>query len=360
MADPSLSTTDTPAVSTMSPSMPRMAALFPALVQSFLVIFFGYCAGKWRLISASGINGIARYTGTFALPALLFSEMLMLRFEVVDWRFLAAILLSKSIVFFVTFILTFLILRLRDDEALAVACLAAIFSTQSNDFALGLPILTAVYNDDFHPEFLQYVYLLAPISLVILNPPAFVLLEWTTRAAAENDQDSPPAGISPTPRRSVLKMMLRVFVGVLVNPIVFMTLLGLIFNLSIGGDVSWLADLLQSLKSSYGATALFLLGLTMVDRIKATFTFNNLLLPSLFIFAKLIVMPLVNRNMTTVVVEAVGDAESSTASANVTLQEQLSMFGFLYGTFPTAPTVFVFATQYGIRAEVSNFLLLDL
>ena len=358
MDDQNLSSTSGP-ISTVSPSMPRMGHLFPALVQSFLIIFFGYCAGKWRLISADGLNGIGRYTGTFALPALLFSQMLTLRFDVVDWRFLAAILLSKSVVFFVVFVLTFLILRLRNDAASSVASLAAIFATQSNDFALGLPILAAVYDENFHPEFIQYVYLLAPISLVILNPIGFVLLEWNGRRRTESLSNSSLTEDDATPRRSVAKMMLRVFVGVLINPIVFMTLLGLIFNLSIRSDVTWLADSLQSLKASYGATALFLLGLTMVDRIKATFSFNNLLLPSMLIFAKLIVMPLVNRNMTSVIVEAVGDAAASSARTNVTMQEELSMFGFLYGTFPTSPTVFVIAAQFGVETEVGGSIGLE-
>ena len=30
----------------------------------------------------------------------------------------------------------------------------------------------------------------------------------------------------------------------------------------------------------------------------------------------------------------------------------ISTFGFLYGTFPTAPTVFVFASQYSLAMEI--------
>lgn len=43
------------------------------------------------------------------------------------------------------------------------------------------------------------------------------------------------------------------------------------------------------------------------------------------------------------------------ASVNETLD--LSTYGFLYGTFPAAPTVFVFATQYNLDVDlVSNLL----
>ena len=38
---------------------------------------------------------------------------------------------------------------------------------------------------------------------------------------------------------------------------------------------------------------------------------------------------------------------------NVTAtQEDIATFGFLLGTFPTAPTVFVFASQYSLAMEI--------
>ena len=36
-------------------------------------------------------------------------------------------------------------------------------------------------------------------------------------------------------------------------------------------------------------------------------------------------------------------------------REKISTFGFLYGTFPTAPTVFVFASQYNIAMEIVSY-----
>ena len=35
-------------------------------------------------------------------------------------------------------------------------------------------------------------------------------------------------------------------------------------------------------------------------------------------------------------------------------QDDIATFGFLLGTFPTAPTVFVFASQYSLAMEVVN------
>jgi len=55
-----------------------------------------------------------------------------------------------------------------------------------------------------------------------------------------------------------------------------------------------------------------------------------------------LVLPLVTREMVT--------SFHSGADANETLD--LSNFGFLYGTFPTAPGVFVYATQFNVDADV--------
>lgn len=54
------------------------------------------------------------------------------------------------------------------------------------------------------------------------------------------------------------------------------------------------------------------------------------------------VLPLVTREVVSLV--HAGD------SVNETLD--LSTYGFLYGTFPSAPTVFVFATQYNLDIDL--------
>ena len=36
-------------------------------------------------------------------------------------------------------------------------------------------------------------------------------------------------------------------------------------------------------------------------------------------------------------------------------RDDISTFGFLLGTFPTAPTVFVFASQYKLAMEIVSF-----
>ena len=42
---------------------------------------------------------------------------------------------------------------------------------------------------------------------------------------------------------------------------------------------------------------------------------------------------------------------------NGSSKDDIATFGFLMGTFPTAPTVFVFASQYHVAMEIVKNLL---
>ena len=72
------------------------------------------------------------------------------------------------------------------------------------EFFLRYPILKAIYGQS-HPEYSSYMYLLAPISLVILNPIGFIILE-VGRANASNS-GSPNADV---PRRSKWHILFQV------------------------------------------------------------------------------------------------------------------------------------------------------
>jgi predicted permease len=147
--------------------------LYPALVQVFAIILIGYLAGVFGIMTKSQMLGLNRFVGTFALPALLFRSIAILDFSSVNWLFLTSVFLSKACVFFLAIGLTLLTLRPLN---IGLAAVFAIFVSQSNDFALGFPIVNAIYNET-HPDYLHYIYLIAPISLCILNPIAFLLME---------------------------------------------------------------------------------------------------------------------------------------------------------------------------------------
>jgi len=54
------------------------------------------------------------------------------------------------------------------------------------------------------------------------------------------------------------------------------------------------------------------------------------------------------------VTRALGCGSSTNSTADY------SMFGFLYGTFPSAPSVFLYSTQYGVGEDLVSLILLHL
>lgn len=112
--------------------------LFPALVECFGIILCGYVAGRTNIISGSQAKGLGSFVSTFALPALLFKNMVLLDFGNVIWPFLWSILVAKVCVFAIVCTLTLVVAS--PDSRFSKAGIFSIFATQSNDFALGYPI----------------------------------------------------------------------------------------------------------------------------------------------------------------------------------------------------------------------------
>lgn len=358
--------------------------LYPAILQCFVVVAGGYIAGRSGHVTASQGRGIATFVSTFCLPALLFRSMCTLDFSQVNWQFLLAILIAKATVFIIVGSVTLLVKRPLN---LGAAGLFAIFSTQSNDFALGYPILQALYQDT-HPEYLNYIYLISPISLLLLNPIGFTLMEIhrhrtphsdtasalcgssdnvgecgagdkitpakNTQRGSRKRQDStrsngslsgqtvPSGGSSvspPPPPPSCGKAALLVAQGVLLNPIVFMTAIGIVGNFVFDQQVPRiLDDILEVLGNAFSACALFYLGLSMVGKVQSQVGLA-MVVPVLLIFAKSLLLPLVTW-------EVVGWLQ-----LNPNVSQSLSMYGFLYGTFPSAPSVVLYATHYGMGQD---------
>ncbi|PBC32634.1 Integral membrane protein [Apis cerana cerana] len=253
--------------------------LYLALIQCFAIILCGYIAGRFDVITKIEANGLNTFVGTFALPSLIFMSLAKLNFTLVNWKFLFAVLLAKSCVFFVVLSISLIIKRTSNPGC---AALFAIFTTQSNDFAIGYPMIHALYGKT-HPEYAAYLYLMAPISLVILNPIGFVLLE----------------------------------IGIMLNPVLLMTVLGIFGNLVFSHVVpAVLATVLNVFGNAFSASALFLLGLMMVGKVHK-------------LKGTALVIP-----------------------ENATDTQDLSTYGFLYGTIPTAPALFIFTLRYNLEIDL--------
>ncbi|XP_038593339.1 integral membrane protein GPR155 isoform X1 [Micropterus salmoides] len=303
--------------------------LFPALLECFGIILCGYIAGRADIITESQAKGLGNFVSKFALPALLFKNMVLLDFGDVIWSFLWSVLIAKVTVFVLVCVLTLIVAS--PDNRYSKAGLYAIFATQSNDFALGYPIVDALYRSTY-PEYLQYIYLVAPVSLMLLNPIGFALCEVQKWRQASHSQHSTFAIVGV------------VVLQVLKNPVVFVVIIGIIAHFALGQQIpAVLSEFIDGLANSFGGAALFYLGLTMVGQLRKLTRDTGVAL-ILLITAKLLVMPLVCKDMVDIL-----DVGVNSTSANHT---SLSNFAFLYGVFPTAPSVAIYAGHYNMELEV--------
>ncbi|NWW13467.1 GP155 protein, partial [Oreocharis arfaki] len=309
-----------------TPSM-SISRLFPALLECFGIILCGYIAGRANIITATQAKGLGNFVSRFALPALLFKNMVVLNFSNVNWSFLYSVLVAKAAVFFLVCVLTLLVAS--PENRFSKAGLFPIFATQSNDFALGYPIVEALYQTTY-PEYLQYIYLVAPISLMMLNPLGFIFCEiqkWRN---------------NHTVSQSKIKIVGLALLRVLQNPIVFMVFIGIASNFILGQKIpEYLENFLDGLGSSFSGSALFYLGLTMVGQTKKL-TKGMFVALILLITAKLLMMPFLCREM----VELLDKSDS------VVNHTSLSNYAFLYGVFPAAPGVAIFASQFNMEVGI--------
>ncbi|XP_017760807.1 PREDICTED: integral membrane protein GPR155 [Eufriesea mexicana] len=301
-----------------------MDNLYLALIQCFAIILCGYIAGRFDIITKTEANGLNTFVGTFALPSLIFMSLAKLNFTLVNWKFLFAVLLAKSFVFLIVLGISLVIKRQSNPGC---AALFAIFTTQSNDFAIGYPMIHALYGKT-HPEYTAYLYLMAPISLAILNPIGFVLLEIGKRYGEDH--------------RSYREMICSIAKGIALNPVLLMTVLGIFGNLGFSHLVpAALATVLDVFGNAFSASALFLLGLMMVGKVHKLKGIA-LVIPGILILVKLLILPLVIRESIILL----------NAGENATDTQDLSTYGFLYGTIPTAPALFIFTVRYNLEIDL--------
>ena len=121
-------------------------------------------------------------------------------------------------------------------------------------------IVQATFNQPFNEYLLSYVYLAAPISLAILNPLGFALLEYEK---AKDEAISAPKYEKVTNKNKGLirKIVFNTVKGIVTNPFVFMIVFGIAFNFILKQSLPiWAEGLFKTLANAYGATALFYLG----------------------------------------------------------------------------------------------------
>lgn len=296
--------------------------LLPALVQCFGIMLLGYILGRFQILGQKEAGGISKFVQYLALPALIFESISTMSFSEVKWEFIASIFVSKAFIFICVVSMTILLTHPVD---LGKSGIYAIAATQSNDFALAYPMILSLYKNS-HPDYPSYLYMVAPIQLLILNTIGFFIIEMHNQK------------FDNTSKCHAWKIWKRT----LKNPIVFMIIIGLLWNISFGNKVLPIFDnLIKTLSAAFPATALLLVGHTMACKNKKSENHISITV-ALLIITKNLLLPILIQKVSAFMLQNSSDDEI----------QSFSNFGFLYGTIPTAPSAYVFASQFDISVDV--------
>ena len=176
--------------------------LIPALSQTFCIILTGFVS--YEAFGPKGQRALELLVTRYALPCVVMVGIAGIDLTRVNWTFVLAVFIAKTVTFAVTVAATLTTASREGDQApeqaargigaaahasyqrrmaMKKAAIRGMFTTLSNDFALGVPIFNAL----FRPEFTSYIYLVAPITLVLLNPIAFVIIEMNKIGPEEEE-----------------------------------------------------------------------------------------------------------------------------------------------------------------------------
>ncbi|XP_064456967.1 lysosomal cholesterol signaling protein-like [Ornithodoros turicata] len=304
------------------------------LVRCFIILALGYLAARFHLIQGREVKGLDLFTSHFCLSALIFFNLCHIDLRNVAWEAIGGILLGKCLLFALVMAGMMVV---GQPGNLANVGLYCIFVTQVNDFGLAYPLLDSLYRRK-HPSYASYMYLVAPLSLVALNPIGFLLME--VEKVRRDSKRSLMDGKKMKVSRVVLKACWTVTVNVFTHPHVWVSVLALLFNAFFKDRLPLLVgDVLKVMGRAFTAPILFLLGHYLAKIVRGKDFKAQFVSAAALATLKTIVLPIFLK-ASVQVLRGTGNTE-----------EDLSSFAFLYGTVPTAPIVILYASQRGLQTQ---------
>jgi malonate transporter len=208
----------------------------------FALIFCGYGAGRFKLLSEASIAGVNAFVFYFALPTFLFNLMATSPLaDVLNGPFVAAYLGAGLPVFAVAAILGRLMFKVRASEATLQGSAAVL----GNTGYMGLPLVAAAFGDRAAIP----LVLGLTLEVTVLIPLTMILIE------AEKGLGG---GLLPL-LRSVTEAMVR-------NPLMIAIFVGALVSATGLGLPSPIENFTDLLGGAAGPCALFALGATLAGQ----------------------------------------------------------------------------------------------
>ncbi|XRB18511.1 calcium-transporting ATPase [Pseudoscourfieldia marina] len=186
--------------------------------------------------SSSGpVAALGAFVATLALPAAVLVSLAQADFHLTNVAFIVSALIAKSICALASAAVASMASKPSQRSAWAGA--AVLLATQSNDIAVGYPIVDALFGMK-RPAFATQLFLVAPVQLILFTSAGVALLNQG-RGGTLGD---------------TIRLTARM-------PLVVASILGLALN-ALQGGITWkpLKMTLETLANAYPATALVSLG----------------------------------------------------------------------------------------------------
>lgn len=242
-----------------------MFAVLSITAPIFLLIALGYLGVRTRLMSQEAIPGLGRFVLYFALPALMFSTISQMDFsQVIEPNYLSVYAFGSLLALFIGICIN----KFARRKPLVESGVMGIGMSIPNSAFIGFPVLLQVFDTQIAQAFAMSIM----VENILILPLALIIIESGRRS----DQ----VGLANI-WLSVLKRIVR-------NPLIIAISGGLVFS-ALSLELPAMVDRsLDMLASASAATALFVIGGSLVG----TQIRGNLYTISTVVSGKLFIHPL--------------------------------------------------------------------
>ena len=302
--------------------------LFHALLVTMLAILSGLICVRLRLISPDegDLKGMGFFIGSIAFPLLIFNTVATANIGAIDLRVIAACSLGKIAVMSLTWLLAFMAYlphRSRGQRILT-ASVFAFFAVASDDFAIGFPVIDALYGDE--EDMSIYITGNALVGSFLFVP--MTIIAFAIGGALRGSQEEQP---------TCCVIARTIIYDLVTNPVLVMTCVGLLLKIiftQTSGSLSSAKNLpppfsnfIDLFTAPFGMSALFLTGTSLRSPRLAFWAVGLVLM-------KVVVCAYLSYAFGTLLL---GTAKSA---------KMFRDFTFFYGAIPTGSPPIVFAAQF--------------
>jgi len=313
--------------------------LFNTLLVTFAAVFLGLACVRLGVISPGkgDMKGLGFLVGQIVFPLLIFKTVATARLGSVNFGVLAACTLGKVVTMAITWLATFFFYKAHrplGDKFLTATVFSA-YVISSNDFAVGFPVVDALYGEKVNMGI--YITGNSLVGATFFVPLLTILFSIGVglKQQAEDISDSADS------RRG--NKCLQIIRSIMLNPVILMTIAALLYKTIFGFTLvddgmklsmpHPLSDLLTLVTSPFGMCALFLTG-TSLGTPQVTLT------PILLVIMKVIVCAYATYAFGSLLI-----------GSGVNLATTFKNFTFLYGMIPTSSAPLIFCAQYAPEAS---------